>query len=272
MISDRERQEVIDALCDHFAGDRLGLEEFERRVDRASRAETRAELSSLVSDLPGGLSGPPDPSSGAGASGDPATGPGDAAPGSGTGLQRAPGGEGRPARRATGLPSVPSEQVRARGTEIAVWSGRVRKGGWTPPRRHNAVAFQGSIELDYREARFASGAYHLRVVAVMGGVEIIVPPDLHVECEGMAILGGFDHEAAPSPPRGPDDPVLHVGGFALLGGVDVEVRRRGESAKEARRRRRRGEPAGPVHDDPAGSDPRGGESHRYDEDEGERRR
>ena len=33
------RQQAIDALCEHFANDVLSVEEFERRVDSAHKAD-----------------------------------------------------------------------------------------------------------------------------------------------------------------------------------------------------------------------------------------
>ena len=45
-----ERQAAIDALCEHFAADRISMEEFERRVDQVNAADSldqvRAALAS----------------------------------------------------------------------------------------------------------------------------------------------------------------------------------------------------------------------------------
>src|SRR5687768_10677883 len=48
----RERRErTIAALCEHFAQDRLSLEEFESRLDLAHKAIQPAELEHLLSDI-----------------------------------------------------------------------------------------------------------------------------------------------------------------------------------------------------------------------------
>ena len=47
-----KREAMIDRLREHYAGDDLGIEEFERRVDVAIRAPSNADLERLVSDLP----------------------------------------------------------------------------------------------------------------------------------------------------------------------------------------------------------------------------
>ena len=48
------RQQAIDALCEHFANDVLSVEEFERRVDRAHKAESLDDIRKLLVDLPSG--------------------------------------------------------------------------------------------------------------------------------------------------------------------------------------------------------------------------
>jgi hypothetical protein len=95
------------------------------------------------------------------------------------------------------------------------------------------------VELDFREAVLGPGIYDVRVTAVMGGIQIIVPPGLSIETSGFALMGGFQQSPEGSPPPAPDGPVLRIRGFALMGGVAIDVRLPGESATEANRRRRR---------------------------------
>ena len=52
--SDDDRDRVLQALRDRAAEGRLSHDTFERRVDTALRARTKAELSELVQDLPPG--------------------------------------------------------------------------------------------------------------------------------------------------------------------------------------------------------------------------
>ncbi len=46
------RQKAIDALCDSFARDELEIDELEKRLELVHEAETEAELSLIVADLP----------------------------------------------------------------------------------------------------------------------------------------------------------------------------------------------------------------------------
>ncbi len=212
---DTSRQQTIDALCEHFANDALEMSEFERRVQIAHGAETVEDLRDLLSDLPEtgtnlparkGRAPTPGPTSG-----------------------RAP---------LRTLPTAPQELVKDREFVLACLGGAARRGGWVPARRMFGCAVMGGIEFDFREARFGPGVTELTLFTMWGGIEVVVPPDVRVECSGGAILGGFDQEL-PDPTVGdPDGPVLRINGIALMGGVDLNVRYPGESVRDAKRRKR----------------------------------
>ena len=201
------RKVTIDALCEHFANDVMSVEEFERRVDLAHKAKTVDDIKGLLADLPGGNL---------------------PAPAGGAAQVPAP-------RREFGVTSA--AHVEEQEFVVAVLGGATRKGRWAPARTNYAVAIMGGTELDFREAQFGPGVTEVKVCAVWGGVEIIVPPGLNVECRGLAIMGGFDHM---SDTVHPDDeaPVLRISGVAVMGGVNVTERHPGETAREARRRRK----------------------------------
>lgn len=201
------RQETIDALCDAFARDEVDLGEFERRVEAAHQADTAAELDRLLADL------------------SPAAVPARAG--------RAGAAEvGQPARRPLALPG----QVSPREVVIGVMGGSTRRGRWSPARRTTAIAVMGGVELDFRDAVLAPGVTEVHAFAFWGGVQIVAPPDVRVECAGIGIMGGFDHRDEGGSPADPNAPVLRVKGVAIMGGVEVRVRYPGESAREARRR------------------------------------
>ena len=61
----------------------------------------------------------------------------------------------------------------------------------------------------------------------MGGVEIIVPRGIRVETIGGAFMGGFAADAGDATAIDPAQPVLRVSGLAVMGGVDVKVRKPG---------------------------------------------
>jgi hypothetical protein len=85
------------------------------------------------------------------------------------------------------------------------------------------LALMGGAELDLRRAKFAAPEVVITINAIMGGAQIIVGPNVHVQVEGTGIMGGY---AGPSGlvEAEPDEgsPVVRVKGFAIWGGVNVE--------------------------------------------------
>ncbi len=207
------REETIDDLCRRFAADELSLADLERRLEKARAARSRAELTALVEDLR-----PTAPTM-------PATAPGRAAP-----ARRSK----RPTRRPDGIPEAATSARppvpggvpplrQASSLAIAVMAGTRRAGRWTPPSTMSAVAIMGGVELDFRNAVFTSGVVEINCFAFWGGVEIIVPPDVHVDTRGFALMGAFDQTAELDTNPAPDAPTIRINGFALMGGVEVKV-------------------------------------------------
>ncbi|MFD7260824.1 DUF1707 domain-containing protein [Streptomyces sp. NPDC059874] len=194
--SDADRDRVVERLRDAVAEGRLDMEEFEERLEAAYKSRTYAELEPLTRDLP---------AVGAGAA---ASSPVPlAASGSGS-------GSSWPARiGGTGTST----------TAVAIMSGFQRKGRWTVPARFDAVAFWGGGELDLREANFAQREVVINCVAIMGGIQITVPPGVAVDVRGIGVMGAFDQREGGGPTE-PDAPRVIVTGFAFWGGVEIKVK------------------------------------------------
>jgi hypothetical protein len=224
-LSLKERREVtVAALCEHFAADRLEMAEFEARLDVAHRARTPDELASLLSDLPS--------------------------------LDR-PAAAPTTAARAVELLNeggrALGEAVRESRTLVAFMSGIERRGHWAPARRNVVVAIMGGAELDFREVELPPGETEVFLFCLMGGAEIIVPPDLVVESNGIAIMGGFEHGSSGRRPRA-DAPVLRLNGVCITCGVEITVRLPGETAGDAKRRLREEKQARRLRPPPADSE------------------
>lgn len=187
--SDADRERVAEVLRDALAEGRLDMSEFEERLDATYRARTYGELAPITRDLPGG-----------------------AAPRVPSGKQ--PAGEGGWGSRIVGGEGSSTGAV-------AVMSGFQRKGRWTVPRRFGCLAFWGGGEIDLRDALFADREVVLNCVAVMGGVDVIVPPGVEVVVRGVGVMGGFDH-SEDGVPGDPGAPRVVVTGFAFWGGVGVK--------------------------------------------------
>jgi hypothetical protein len=128
-----------------------------------------------------------------------------------------------PARGTAASPAKPSGEV---GHIVAILSGATRKGSWTVPSAMNVVTVLGGVELDFREATLPAGEITLSAVCILGGMEITVPPEMHVIDNGVAILGGREVTADSDESVQPGAPVLRISGFCLLGGVEVKRKAR----------------------------------------------
>jgi cell wall-active antibiotic response 4TMS protein YvqF/uncharacterized protein DUF1707 len=181
------REQVLERLSDAFARDELGLEEFEARVDGAYQASTEQGLQTLVKDL------------------------------SATQVVSAPRAE---------LAVLAASSVGA-PRALAVLGNVERRGRFSLPNGFRATSVLGNIELDLRDVVLPPGVTQIHVRAVLGNIEIIVPPQLSVQCEGSGILASF---AALNrlPAEGSEDgPVLRVVGSAVLGNVEIRTLPRG---------------------------------------------
>ncbi len=168
----------------------IGAEEYRRRAEVARRAEDEAELESVR-------------------------------PGVDETRPAVPAAAPRPA--APAVPATP--RVAPEDETQLVWAflgGAARKGPWEPPEILNVVSVLGGVDLDFRAAALLEGVTEVKVLAFLGGTTIIVPDDVDVEVNGVAIMGGFDHVSQHLPGEG--RPLIRISGLALLGGVEVKVK------------------------------------------------
>ncbi|MBO2453721.1 DUF1707 and DUF2154 domain-containing protein [Actinomadura barringtoniae] len=197
--SDADRDRVALVLREAAAEGRLDMDELDERLSAVYAAKTYAELEPITRDLPVPTGGAP------------------IAHPAGS-LDRAFG------------PYVDGAPSWSGG--VGIMSGFERVGVWNVPRTFTGFAFWGGGKIDLRDARFADEEVHIRLFAVMGGIDVIVPDDMSVHVNGLGIMGGFDHKA--SGPGVPGSPRVVVSGFTFWGGVNV---RRKERREERRRRK-----------------------------------
>ncbi|HSS09471.1 MAG TPA: DUF1707 domain-containing protein [Acidimicrobiales bacterium] len=104
---------------------------------------------------------------------------------------------------------------------VGIMSGAKHRGRYRLQGRTNAVAFWGGCDLDLRYAEVEGPVVQINAVAVMGGIDVIVPEGIAVELTGLAIFGGRALRVKDVPVL-PGSPVVRVRAFALMGGVTVK--------------------------------------------------
>jgi class 3 adenylate cyclase len=204
-IGDAERRQVADLLSKAFSDGRLTLDEFNERVGEAWAAVTRDELDILVADLPPGVrpvTPRPAPAPGAPSYGPPSGGYAAPYPPSGGYAHQ------RPLPRRRNL--------------VGIMSASRAKGRWNVPPVVSAFAFWGAAIVDLREAIIEWPEVEINAFALMGGVDIIVPPGMDVDLTGFVLMGGAT-DLTKSGPATAGGPRIRVKAAGMWGGVTVRT-------------------------------------------------
>lgn len=197
------REQVTEGLVQRYAGETLGLDDFERRTALVTKAASRQEILAAVLDLPDAM---------------PSRMPSAAPTGTGVAAARRTGGleAGSSGWRIASDPPRDLEHI------VCVFGGTDRRGVWRAPRKLDSLCVFGGANIDLRKAVIPPEGITIRALAVFGGLDVIVPPDLRLEVKGIGIFGGFDHRDNPDAPE--SAPLVRIEGLACFGGVGVRVR------------------------------------------------
>ena len=117
---------------------------------------------------------------------------------------------------------------------VGIMWGAQRRGRWRPRRRVNAFAFWGGCTIDFRGAELVEPEVRVTAVAMMGGIDIIVPEGVAVEVSGVPIMGGVARKVRDVPIL-PGTPVIKVQAVAFWGGVTVRSKPSRRNETRARR-------------------------------------
>lgn len=220
----QRRRAVIGQLSQAFALDRLDVEELDRRIGLAQQANSIDDLEALLEDLESAPVASDPPQSTLSASTPALIAPSTLA-------ERTIGLARRSETAVTAAASPRSE------TMVAILGGVERRGRWVVPPLLHVHCILGGVNLDFREADLSIRVIEVSVTCLMGGVNIIVPPHVSVDVAGSAVLGGFE-QSPPwvDPPAVEPSTRIRITGLVIAGGVSVETRRIGESARDARKR------------------------------------
>jgi hypothetical protein len=109
---------------------------------------------------------------------------------------------------------------------VSFLSSTEREGRWQLPRRFRALAVMGNVELDLREAEVGFGVSVIEAVAFMGNIEITIPPEIAVECDGDSLMGTFTlkYRGGANAAAASRERTVRVVGSAYAGSVSVNVK------------------------------------------------
>lgn len=121
------------------------------------------------------------------------------------------------------LPTTPARGI------VSFFSDNRKEGRWAVPKRLRVLSVFASVKVDLREAVLQHEVSVIEAIAVLAEIQIIVPPDVLVECDGDAFMGAFTlseskRRGTTTALRPTDGPIVRVTGSAYLGNVTVKVR------------------------------------------------
>jgi hypothetical protein len=126
---------------------------------------------------------------------------------------------------ALGIPvrTLPEDLIPERSGVVAWWSSAKRQGEWVLPRAFRAFTCMGNVELDLTNARMGSGTTEMELNCFMGAIDVIVPPDIHVLCDGEGMFGTFEVKRTGNTTPPADVPTLRISGTAYFGAITIKI-------------------------------------------------
>jgi len=216
---DAERQRAVEHLTAAWRGGLLTREEFQDRTQQALAATFTDEVDRLTADLGGASLAISEGVLGS------TTGPGSA-------VARAAGAdrlEPRSPERHGEVSRYAPPDARGSAVSVGFMSGMDKVGDWTVAPVHVSMAFWGGTTIDLRDAVFASADTTITCIAVMGGIEVIAPPEMEVRVAGIGVMGGFGwakRTLARASGRAPGGPRVTINGLAFWAGVSITRKER----------------------------------------------
>jgi hypothetical protein len=108
----------------------------------------------------------------------------------------------------------------AQVSSFCLLSGSDRKVNAADFRSADLTAIMGGCSLDLSQAGITSGPAEIEVFALMGGIDIKVPPHWSIESKVLPLFGAVSDETRPETAR-EGGPRLLIRGSAIMGGVEI---------------------------------------------------
>jgi hypothetical protein len=113
----------------------------------------------------------------------------------------------------------------APGKYAIAYKGSVRRAGrWRVPERFTSVVYKGSGWLDLRAAELTAPVTRVTAVAYKSRIDVLVPPGVRVEVDGIGISRGEPARAELETPLPYDAPVVHIRGIGYKGSIEASTR------------------------------------------------
>ena len=92
------------------------------------------------------------------------------------------------------------------------------------PERFTSVVYKGGGWLDLRAAELTAPVTTVVAVAYKSRIDILVPPGVRVEMEGLGVSNGWSADDEWERQLPTDAPVVHIRGIAYKGTIEASTR------------------------------------------------
>src|SRR5438270_1066563 len=123
-----------------------------------------------------------------------------------------------PAQHVTGYVAAPAGP--ATPWVVGILGSTKRSGRWRVGHELHAVSVMGECKIDLREGIIDAPLIVVDALAIFGTVEVIVPEGVHVDLQGLAIMGSKTLRMSDTPILD-GAPTVRLIGLALMGEIKV---------------------------------------------------
>ncbi len=188
------REEVIDQLIMNYGHDKLSLEAFETRLDKAMEADNADALLELTADL-------------------------DLAVDQDFVTLKKEQMSSSPEYREA--PIYHSEQEV--DTIVQILGSSDRTGQWHVAKELQVYNVLGGGDLDFSEAIFVNKVTRVKIYSFLGSNDIFVPENINVTTNAFCILGSVKNQAPST--DSVNAPTLIIEGYSVLSSIEIKIRR-----------------------------------------------
>ncbi len=195
------RDQALDRITDAFANNTLSLEEYELKAELIQKARLVSEIREQIADLP--------------------------RPAARQAESPAARADARPSRTfrpiPAGLDLIPvEEKTGSPEFSLCIMGDRKLAGDWLNADQATSFTLMGSTTLDLRNTVLPPGRLKIDAMAIMGEIQIIVPPGLPVKMSAFPFMGEATVKGSVEQRIVPGMPWVDVSGIALMGSIVVK--------------------------------------------------
>ena len=182
------REETIDQLIMNYSHEKLSLEAFEQRLDKAMEAKDNQTLVDLTADLD----------------------------------LTVDKNYVESKKQEMGISFAPDKDLEVEQM-VHIFGGSKRSGVWRVAKEIRVVNIFGNGEIDFSEAQFSHPTVKVRLLCLFGSTNIYVSEEINTVCKAFCVFGSVNNKTQSN--NHENAPTVIIEGLVLFGGANISIRR-----------------------------------------------